>query len=598
MLCIVPFLVTAQKTKLAANTVSFKGLDTAFARVLKSWHAAGFAVAVVQKNKVIYSAGFGYRDIARKLPATTNTLYAIGSCTKAFTASLIGKLQQDGKLDIDVPVHNYLPALKFYNENMTNTITLRDMMSHVTGLPRHDMSWYFFNSTSTDSLVQRVQYLEPTYGVRQRWQYNNFMYAAQGDLIEKISGKSWEENIRGLFFVPLGMSRSNVNIPEMEKADNIAIGYGLKKDSILKKLPYFHIDGMAPAGAVNSSVNDMAKWLIAWINNGKYQGNEIIPSWFRDQAISSQAVMSRALPQKEKPGIYFADYGFGWMLRSYKGHYQVEHGGNIDGFTASTCFFPADSIGIVVLTNQEKSSVPTIVVNLLVDRVLGFKYFDWNGNLKNDVEKAKKYTAKIQKETAATVKRNPPTHKLTDYTGNFNNPGYGTFNIYQVKDSLFAKTTAKTLWLRPANYDVFDVFENDPEDGIDTAEKATIKIQFKTNIDGDIDGLESQLEESLKPIIFSRVNQPKSLTAAQMQKYIGGYNLSGASVKFYIKDDKTLYVSIPGQPDYELIPIGEDKFSIRGFGSGYCLQFGSVGADKITQVTFIQPEGHFVAIKN
>ena len=292
-----------------------------------------------KKTKWFYAKGFGYRDINNKLPVTTNTLFAIGSCTKAFTASLIGKLQQDGKLDLDKPVNNYLPELKFYNDAMNNTITLRDMMSHRTGLPRHDLSWYFFNSTSTDSLIMRIQYMEPTYGVRQKWQYNNFMFAAQGAVVAHLSGKSWEENIREKFFVPLGMTRSDLSIPELESAGDIATGYGLKKDTIIKKLDYYHINGMEPAGAINSNVTDMAKWVTAWINNGKYNGREIIPESYRNDAISSQSIITGALPNKEEPGIYFANYGFGWFLSSYNGHYRVEHGGNIDGFSASASFF-------------------------------------------------------------------------------------------------------------------------------------------------------------------------------------------------------------------------------------------------------------------
>jgi len=233
LLCALSLQSLAQQSSTTVNDPRFKGLDTAFQHVLKTWHAAGFAVAVIEKNKVVYAKGFGYRDIAGKLPVTPNTLFAIGSCTKAFTATLIGKLQQDGKLDIDKPVNNYLPGLKFYNDAMTNTITLRDMMSHRTGLPRHDLSWYFFNTPSTDSLVQRVQYMEPTFGIRQKWQYNNFMFAAQGDVVQHLSGKSWQENIREKFFVPLGMSRSDLSIPELEKTDDVATGYGLKKDAII-----------------------------------------------------------------------------------------------------------------------------------------------------------------------------------------------------------------------------------------------------------------------------------------------------------------------------------------------------------------------------
>lgn len=183
LLCLISLHTLAQKP--APEDPRFKGLDTAFQRVLKTWHGAGFAVAVVENNKVIYAKGFGYRNLESKLPVTANTLFAIGSCTKAFTAATIGKLQEEGKLDIDKPVRDYLPSLKFYNDAMNNTITLRDMMSHRTGLPRHDFSWYFFNTNSTDTLIQRIQYQEPTLGVRQGWQYNNFMFMAQGVVLKR-----------------------------------------------------------------------------------------------------------------------------------------------------------------------------------------------------------------------------------------------------------------------------------------------------------------------------------------------------------------------------------------------------------------------------
>jgi len=595
LLCAVSLQSMAQQSSTQTEDPRFKGLDTAFNRVLKTWHAAGFAVAVVEKNKIVYAKGFGYRDVAGKMPVTPNTLFAIGSCSKAFTASLIGKLQEEGKLDIDKPVTNYLPELRFYNDAMNNGITLRDMMSHRTGLPRHDLSWYFFNTPSTDSLIMRIQYMEPTFAVRQKWQYNNFMFAAQGALVQHLTGKSWEDNIRQNFFVPLGMTRSDVSIPEMAKTDDIAIGYGLKKDSIIKKLDYYHIDGMAPAGAINSSVNDMAKWVTAWINKGKFGGKEIIPARFRDEAISSQSIIDGALPGKEKPDVYFANYGFGWFLASYEGHYRVEHGGNIDGFSASTCFFPSDSVGIVVLSNQDGSAVPSIVRNLLADRVLGLKYHDWNSDLKGAADKAKKEADKTEKEKVKDAKHNPATHPLADFAGSYKNPGYGSLKLYVSNDSLFVKTFTHTLWLRHANYDIFDVLDKDPKDGIDTSEAPGLKIQFTMNLSGEIDALQSQLEAGLKPIVFTKEITAVKVSVLELQKYTGEYAMGALSAKVYVKD-KTLFVLVPGQPDYELVPVGNDKFALKVM-SGYYLQFGPPGAAKITEATFMQPNGNFKAVK-
>lgn len=190
--------LVAQKHRPEANP--FSGLDTAFARVLKDWNAAGFAVAVVDRDSVIYARGFGYKDWENKVPVTPHTLFAIGSCTKAFTASLIGMLERDGKLDLDKPVRDYLPELKFYTPEMNEMITLRDMMCHRTGLPRHDLSWYLFGNSTRNSMILKIQYMEPTAGIREKWQYNNFMFAAQGVITEHLTGKSWNKTLPTAFF--------------------------------------------------------------------------------------------------------------------------------------------------------------------------------------------------------------------------------------------------------------------------------------------------------------------------------------------------------------------------------------------------------------
>ena len=266
----------AQKQNKSVSRLT--GLDTAFARVLKNYKAAGFAIAVVEKDKVIYSKGFGYSNTETKTPVTPNTLFAIGSCTKAFTAGLLGLLNKDGKVDFDKPVRTYLPQVSFYNTDLNNTVTLRDMMCHRTGLPRHDFSWYFFNTNSRDSLLQRIQYMEPSAPLRQRWQYNNFMFMLQGAVVEKLTGKSWEDNIKEKFFQPLGMTRSTVSLADWMKTDDIATGYTVIGDTLIDKLDYYNIQGMAPAGSINSSVNDMSKWVMTWINGGKYKGAEILPA--------------------------------------------------------------------------------------------------------------------------------------------------------------------------------------------------------------------------------------------------------------------------------------------------------------------------------
>lgn len=575
----------------------FDGLDTAFARVLKDWHAAGFAVAVVEKDKIVYAKGFGYKDYENKIPVTTSTQFAIGSCTKAFTASLLGILKKDGKVDFDKPVRDYIPALKFYNNNLNNYVTLRDMMSHRTGLPRHDFSWYLFQSHSMDSLIARIQYMQPEVGLREKWLYNNFMFMAQGAVVQKISGKSWEDNIREEIFTPLDMKESNVSLKEWEKDSHAAIGYSVKKDSIIYPLDYYDIAAMAPAGSINSSVNDMAKWVITWINGGKFQGKEILPAAYVQDAISSQMVIGSGLPGKLHPDMYFANYGLGWGFSSYRGHYRVEHGGNIDGFSASTSFFPSDSIGIIVLCNQDGSSVPSVVRNILADRMLQLQRNDWESEIKNAADLAKKNAKDAEKNLVSTqVKNTKPTHPLSDYEGNFENPGYGTVAIKLSNDSLYAQAGKMNIWLAHYMYDIFQPIINDRKTGIDTADKSFPKFSFAMNEAGDIVNFSVPFEAAIDPIVFTKKLQVQTLAKETLQQYTGDYELSGITIKIFIKGDSNLMMFVPGQPEYELIPLGNDRFSLKGL-QGFTVQFNKNEANEIFELLSQQPNGVFKAVK-
>jgi CubicO group peptidase (beta-lactamase class C family) len=590
------FSAGAQRKHQPANP--FAGLDTAFARIIKDWHAAGFAVAVIKKDSVIYSKGFGYRDLENKLPVTPRTLFAIGSCTKAFTSSLIGLLNQEGRLDIDKPVRNYLPELQFYNETMDNSITLRDMMCHRTGLPRHDFAWYLFESGSRDSLIRRVQFMEPTAGVREKWQYNNFMFLAQGVVVQKLTGNSWESNVSERLFKPLGMTASGFSVKDLQKGGDVAFGYGVKKDSIIDKLDYHDLAQIAPAGAINSNVIDMAAWVTTWINGGKYRGKEILPVSYVNEAMSAQMVSAAGVPSKESPDVFFSSYGFGWMLSSYRGHYRVEHGGNIDGFSASTCFFPSDSIGIVVLSNQNGSQVPPIVRNLISDRLLHLGYKDWNTWLKGISDKGR--AAAKEAASAKISDRKPgtsPSHSPGDYAGIYSNPGYGSFEVILQKDSLLADFPHQTWWLKHYHYDVFEPFDKDPTTGIDTIAGSPFKVQFTMDQAGNINGILVNIEPALKkPILFTRTPKPEEVSAANLQKYVGEYSIANVTTRVYIKNGTILYLFVPGQPEYELLPIGKDKFALKTL-SGYEAQFIVNDKDEVTGLLAIQPNGTFKAIK-
>lgn len=593
--CIISLLcvVTANYAqKRSTPDTRLAGLDAELQKVLEVWKTPGFAVAVVEKNKVVYAKGFGYRDYEKKIPVTPNTLFAIGSCSKAFTSAILGQLRQEGKLSLDDSPRKYIPELRFYNDAMNASITLKDLMSHRTGLPRHDFSWYLFPSNSKDSLIGRVAYQQPFASVRERWYYNNFMFLAQGVVAERISGKSWEQNVRDRIFKPLGMSRSNLSIDELTRTEDVAFGYELKNETTIRKMDYYHIAGMSPAGSINSSVNEMAPWLMTWIYGGKYNGAEVLPAAYVNEAISSQMVAGAGMPDKDTPDVHLSNYGYGWFLASYKGHYRVEHGGNIDGFSANTSFFPSDSVGIVVLVNQNGSTVPGVVRNIIADRMLKLSKTDWNTLQKTRREKAlKEQQVAAKQKSSSQVKGTRPSHSMLEFTGRYSHPGYGVFDLVLERDSLFAKFKLEKVWLRHYHYDVFEAF-NVTDSKVDTMEAIQVRFNFFTNESGDINRAAIKFEPVLDPIEFKREPLITAVSAEDLAALVGDYELGGMVAKFYLKG-QTLHLTVPGQPEYELIPIGNNKFSIRNL-DGFKIEFVKAGTTS-SEAIFVQPSGTFRA---
>ena len=591
--CALLFTFAALHPSFGQSDKRLKGVDKDLNSILEATKAPGFAVAVVQGDQVIYARGFGYRDYENKVPMDANTLLAIGSCSKAFTSAIMGQLRDKELLSFDDSPIDHIPELRFFNETLNAQVNIRDLMSHQTGIPRHDFSWYLFPTFNRDSLIMRIKHQEPFTGLRQKWNYNNFMFLVQGVIAERISGKSWEDNIRERFFVPLGMDRSNVSIAELEQSENAALGYELHNKTEVRKMDYYKIAAMAPAGSINSSVNDMAKWLIVWLNKGKYQDEQILPEIYVNEAMSSQAVIGAGLPDPPFDDMFLANYGYGWMISSYRGHYRVEHGGNIDGFSASTSFFPSDDLGIVVLANQNGSAVPSLVRNTIADRMLQSERTNWAEHFASE-----NVTLNIPEEPDTTAQRPvaPPSHPLEDYLGNYGHPGYGDFEVASNADSLFAIFPLKKFYLKHLYYDVFEPFEV-TKYGIDTTDTSPIKFNFTTGITGEIRTVTSQIEPALQdPISFKR--QPKYIQVklAELEPYAGEYMIAGTAIKVYTKADESLYMFVPGQPEYKLTPTGENTFGISNL-EGYSARFEKDTNGDVKEIVLIQPNGTFRAQK-
>ncbi|MEM6348329.1 MAG: serine hydrolase [Bacteroidota bacterium] len=595
MLCLILVFGSAVAQKKEKKDKRLEGLDEELSTVLETWNAAGFAVAIVEKDKVVYSKGFGMRNVEEQLPVTENTLFAIGSSTKAFTSALLGQLREETDLDFDESPIKYIPELRFYNDELNNGVTIQDMMCHRTGIPRHDVSWYLFPAKDRAELIERMAYQEPFTGLRKSWYYNNFMFLTQGVIAERITGKDWKDNIDERFFTPLGMTNSNCTIDEMVAFEDHATGYSNDDEEELVKEDYYRIEAaaMGPAGSINSNVKEMSEWLKLWINGGMYGEEQILTNGYVREAMTPHMAMG-GVPSAELPSLHMSAYGYGWFLSSYKGRYRVEHGGNIDGFSANVAFYPTDSIGVVVLVNQNGSDVPSIVRNIVADRMMDLDKTDWNALLRERFEEGRAVQEEVSSSGEDGRQANTrPSHNLVEYTGNYSNPGYGNADLILRNDSLILITADGDLWLSHYHYDVFMPFET--KGGVDTTDKSPLLFNFSSGAGGDISGFHLPVEPTIEPIFFERTPLAVEVEEGVLEQYVGEYELAGQVVKVYIKDESTLYVFVPGQPEYELLPTGEDKFAIKIL-NGYNVAFVKEG-ESVTSLKFIQPNGTFVAKK-
>lgn len=416
---------------------------------------------------------------------------------------------------------------------------------------------------------------------------------AQGVVIEKLTGKSWETNLKERILQPLGMNNTNMSVTDMEKTADHSWAYA-EEDKKLKVIPYRNIDAIAPAGAINSCAKDMANWLITWINNGKFNGKEILPASYRNQAITVQMATGGGLPGQENSDVHMSGYGFAWGMSSYRGHYRVEHGGGIDGFITTTGFFPSDSIGIFVSSNQ--GGVSTSIRNFIADKMLGLSYRNW---LKNPV------TDKLKADSVAkaapnndSLNRKPgtkPSHNLKDYAGSYENKGYGKAKIFMERDTLWmdyneaGKRTQS--YLQHYHFDIFRVRSTEEK----KESKDAPKISFNPDNKGDIISFQTKLEPGVNEIVFEKLPPEIEIKKDELKRFEGDYELApGVIAKFYLKGEKTLYAFIEGQPEYELVPTEKHKFDLKVM-KGYSVKFEENENGEIISASFVQPNGTFKA---
>lgn len=541
-------------------------------KVMDQWKVPGVAIGVIKGKKLIYARGFGYRDLKRKLPVTHDTLFAIGSCTKAFTATAAGILVDEGKLEWDKPIIEYLPNFRLYNDYATTHTTLRDLLTHRTGLPRHDLVWYGASLTR-EQLYERLRYLKPSKDFRQLWQYQNLMFMTAGYLIEKITGKSWEDFVHKRILQPLKMSRTNFSVEVSKKDSNAALPYREEKGR-LKRIVFRNIDAMGPAGSINSTIKDMANWIILQLNKGLFRGKRIISKTTLKEIHTPQMIIPRERKYKE---LFYSSYAMGWAVTAYRGHLILLHGGSIDGFVAMVSFMPDDNLGVIVFVNKSRSPVTSIFTYALYDRLLGYKPAPWNERFWKEYEEAKKAKKKAQICKTGTY----PSHPLRDYEGEYEHPAYGVVKLKVKNGKLVLTFHDYELPLKHCHYDIF-IAEKEVLTG-------RIKVSFFTNKAGRIDRIAIPLEPKVEDIIFRR-KTAEIKNIAFLKKFTGRYSAGETIIEIDLRGKK-LVIKI-GELVQKLLPLSEKEFQLKDYPS-MSVKFIENAEGKVTAVQIIQPDGAY-----
>lgn len=459
------------------------------------WGIPGVSIAVIKDGKLLESMGLGYRNAENKLGVTPDTQFGIASCSKSMTSALIAILRDKGVLDYDEPVTSYAPKLVMYDA-AAEEMTLRDMLSHKTGFGAHDAIWP--GDEKRDALAGRLRFIRPCAEFRGEAIYSNVMYAMAGYAAECATGESWDELVHKYIFRPLNMTRTNCSADIMKRDLNYSLPYRHLKGAC-RPIELWNVDLAGPAASVNSTANDMARWLMMHIAGGKAQDGTVLiqPDTFKE--------MHSPQSKLEDSVGFFAceDYSMGWHTGSYKGHALRKHTGKIEGYSSIQAFLPDEGVGAVILTNFHSPTVPFMYGSLytVLDRLLGEEPENWfekfHGEELPGEEAYMDCHVNYFKEEQA--EGTLPSLTLSGYTGIYADNGYGTVNIVFEDGVLYMRYRDMKLPLEHYHYDVFRA-----DDIREDILNISAPVSFTVN-DGIAEAVAVRFEPMVPDIVFKRV---------------------------------------------------------------------------------------------
>lgn len=513
-------------------------------------HVPGMAIAVVTDDEVVLAQGFGVSNIETKTPVTPDTIFAIGSTTKAFTSTLVGMLVDEGRMDWNDPVTKYLPyfQLDVNSQDANAQATLRDVLSHRTGFTRMGLL-FASGKIPREEVLQDATAAEPYAPFRDKFYYSNVVYMSAGVAAGKAAGTDWDTLVAERIFKPLGMDNTTTSIVQAKKDSNLSLGYLWDEDlQTYEHKPMRNVDNIGPAGAINSNVLDMAEWVRLQLGRGEYEGKRLISEENLRETWTSQIEITESI-----------GYGMGWMLREWKGQPVIEHGGNVDGFSAEVALLPESDLGFVVLTNASASPLPALVINMVWDTLLGEE---------------------------ATGTSNDYQPYLGKYIANF-----GTFN-----DTEFTVLVQNDrLAVDVPGQQVFELKQPDAEGKWYFALTDEVAVSFDRDKDGNVTGMKMYQAGLTFELPRKGVEVKPEIPLEDLQQYLGSYRSEqlGITVEVLVQNNR-LAVDIPGQMVFEMNPPDQEGLWVFRVSKDIGLKFTENRDGQIESLTLHQSGKEFL----
>jgi CubicO group peptidase (beta-lactamase class C family) len=524
--------------------------DAYVLRVMRDWRVPGVGIAIIKDGKVVLMEGYGLRDVKNNLPVTKNTLFPVASISKSFTVATLATLSTEGKLDWDKPVRDYLPDFRLEEDSYTARVTTRDLVTHRTGLPRHDAVWYNAD-LSREQIYQRLQYLEPHTDLRRQFEYNNLMFMTAGWEAGKLSGGTWEQAVQARIFQPLGMSSSNFDLGHSIKTSS-DVSRAYRKDDeegVHEVPPYVQNQALGPAGGIVSNLADLTQYAMMYLNQGTLDGKQVISAADVRQMTSPQMVIPSS---GVDPELGFDSYGMGFFVTTYRGHKFVHHGGNLDGFSLLISLLPDDHVGAVVLCNMEATQLREVLTYHIYDLLLALPPVDWNQR------ELTRYKASKASEEEARKKNYVPrvagtrfSHPIDDYVGEYAHPAYGEVAIARAGDDSSLKLTFHGM-SSTAEHWHFDIWRT-PHNPLDLMQET--EIMFQTDWQGNIASLTSSMEPTVKDIVFTRQPDRRMRERSFLEPLAGTYMIADFKVVITLRPDNVLTLTTASGRVHELVPV-------------------------------------------